>query len=76
MTTKAFLEKRGDRVLDGGKILKMRLMEAEKGRGRMRREKEAARGYVTFIFHFSNGDAYIFSFYPLDVCGTFWLRLK
>ena len=41
MTTKAFLEKRGDRVLDGGKILKMRLMEAEKRRGRMRRGKEA-----------------------------------
>ena len=34
MTTKAFLEKRGDRVLDGGKILKMRLMEAEKRRGK------------------------------------------
>ena len=50
MTTKAFLEKRGDRVLDGGKILKMRLMEAEKGRGRMRREKEAARSRIRYIY--------------------------
>lgn len=50
MTTKAFLEKRGDRVLDGGKILKMRLMEAEKGRGRMRREKEAARSRTRYIY--------------------------
>ena len=50
VTTKAFLEKRGDRVLDGGKILKMRLMEAEKGRGRMRREKEAACSRIRYIY--------------------------